>query len=175
MHEEEPITAGPEDAEGAGGAEAAAAEAAERHEENAMIDVHAPHGGLHTWKDFWIHLGTITLGLLIAIGLEQTVEYVHHLHQRHQLEEDLRAEAEKNLAIMDDDYRYFDALLAQVAANRERVDAMRAGGKGQADLSSLQKPSRQWNWVTDSARLRVDDGQGERSGGAAATRAGKVL
>ena len=26
-----------------------------------MIDVHAPHGGMHTWKDFWIHLGTITL------------------------------------------------------------------------------------------------------------------
>ena len=31
-------------------------------EESTMIDVHAPHGGLHTWKDFWIHLGTITWG-----------------------------------------------------------------------------------------------------------------
>jgi len=56
----------------------------DKHEESTMIDVHAPHGGVHTWKDFWIHLGTITLGLLIAISLEQSVEWMHHLHQRHQ-------------------------------------------------------------------------------------------
>jgi len=49
----------------------------ETKEETPVIDVHAPHGGLHTWKDFWIHLGTITLGLLIAISLEQSVEWVH--------------------------------------------------------------------------------------------------
>ncbi len=93
-----------------------------------MLDVHMPHA-THTWKDFLIHIATITVGLLIAIGLEQTVEYVHRLHQRHQLEEDLHAEAEKNLAIMDEDYRYFDAALANIAANRDRVDAMRAGGE----------------------------------------------
>ena len=61
-------------------------------EEMPVIDVHAPHGGVHTWKDFWIHLGTITLGLLIAISLEQSVEWAHHLRQRHQLEADLQAE-----------------------------------------------------------------------------------
>lgn len=107
--------------------------------ENAMIDVHAPHGGIGTWKDFWIHLGTIALGLLIAIGLEQTVEWIHHLHQRRQLQEDLHAEAEKNLAIMDDDYRYFDASMAWIAENRERVDAMRAG-HGKVRLSYLPVP-----------------------------------
>jgi hypothetical protein len=95
--------------------------------ESAMIDVHAPHGGIHTWRDFWIHLGTIALGLLIALGLEQGVEWMHHLHQRHQLEQDLHAEAEKNLAIMDGDYRYCDVRMAYIAANRERVDAMRDG------------------------------------------------
>jgi hypothetical protein len=65
-------------------------------EETPVIDVHAPHGGVHTWKDFWIHLGTITLGLLIAISLEQSVEWVHHRLERHQLEEDLHAEAARN-------------------------------------------------------------------------------
>ena len=64
-----------------------------KSEETPVIDVHAPHGGLHTWKDFWIHLGTITLGLLIAISLEQSVEWLHRLHERGQLEEDLRSEA----------------------------------------------------------------------------------
>ncbi|HWG18661.1 MAG TPA: hypothetical protein VN678_12410 [Acidobacteriaceae bacterium] len=52
------------------------------HEEPApMIDVHPPHQTVHTWKDFLIHMSAICLGLLIAIGLEQTVEYFHHRHQ----------------------------------------------------------------------------------------------
>jgi hypothetical protein len=46
-----------------------------------MLDVHAPHETIHTWKDFLIHLTTIVIGLLIAVGLEQTVEYFHHRHQ----------------------------------------------------------------------------------------------
>ena len=43
-----------------------------------MLDVHAPHSPTHTWKDFFIHIATICIGLLIAIGLEQTVEAIHH-------------------------------------------------------------------------------------------------
>jgi len=43
-----------------------------------MLDVHAPHNTVHTWKDFFVHLGTIAIGLLIAIGLEQSVEALHH-------------------------------------------------------------------------------------------------
>src|SRR5580704_18116854 len=72
------------------------ANANEKSKETPVIDVHAPQGGVHTWKDFWIHLGTITLGLLIAISLEQSVEWLHHRHQRHQLEADLHSEALHN-------------------------------------------------------------------------------
>ena len=61
-----------------------------------MLDVHAPHKSDHTWTDFFIHIATICVGLLIAIGLEQSVEWVHHRHQRHQLEEDLHAEMRMN-------------------------------------------------------------------------------
>jgi hypothetical protein len=50
-----------------------------------MLDVHAPHQLVHTWKDFFIHIATICVGLLIAVGLEQTVEALHHHHQREQL------------------------------------------------------------------------------------------
>ena len=78
------------------------------NEETPMIDVHLPHGGLSTWRDFWIHLGTITLGLLIAISLEQTVEAVHHSFQRHQLERDLIAEAINNEHIIDRDLHMQD-------------------------------------------------------------------
>jgi hypothetical protein len=45
-----------------------------------MLDVHPPHHAATTWRDFFIHIATIVLGLIIAVGLEQTVEYFHHRH-----------------------------------------------------------------------------------------------
>jgi hypothetical protein len=70
-----------------------------------MIDVHPPHHAASTWRDFFIHIATIVVGLLIAISLEQTVEYFHHRHQRHQLQEDLHNEAEQNLQVIDRDLK----------------------------------------------------------------------
>jgi hypothetical protein len=65
-----------------------------------MLDVHPPHEAAHTWTDFFIHIGTIVIGLLIAIGLEQAVELVHHRHQRHDLQVDLHDEADQNLQVI---------------------------------------------------------------------------
>jgi len=61
-----------------------------------MLDVHPPHHPTHTWRDFFLHNATIVIGLLIAIGLEQTVELIHHSHQRHELEENLHIDNELN-------------------------------------------------------------------------------
>jgi len=103
-----------------------------------VIDVHAAHGGAHTWKDFWIHLGTITLGLLIAIGLEQSVEKLHQAHERRQLEADLRDEATKNQVIMGRDITYIDARMMWLLARRRDVDLIRTShGK-------TQVPYRPW-------------------------------
>jgi hypothetical protein len=62
-----------------------------------MLDVHPPHEAAHTWKDFFIHIATIVLGLLIAIGLEQTVEALHHRHEAAELRERLHTESEQIL------------------------------------------------------------------------------
>ena len=70
----------------------AAASAAHQESAAPMLDVHAPHDAVRTWKDFFIHIAAIAVGLLIAIGLEQTVEYFHH---RHQVEEIRRSLAEE--------------------------------------------------------------------------------
>jgi hypothetical protein len=59
------------------------------------MEVHVPDHAIHTWRDFLIHMATICLGLLIAIGLEQTVEWAHHRHQLHQLRDALDRDAEK--------------------------------------------------------------------------------
>lgn len=61
-----------------------------------MLDVHPPHQSVHTWSGFFIHIATIAIGLLIALGLEQTVEYFHHRHQVAETREALRVELEGN-------------------------------------------------------------------------------
>lgn len=63
-----------------------------------MLDVHAPHESIHTWKAFFIHIATICVGLLIAVGLEQSVEAVHRSYQRKHLRESLQHESEQILA-----------------------------------------------------------------------------
>jgi hypothetical protein len=61
-----------------------------------MLDVHAPHEAIHTWKTFFIHLATIVIGLLIAVGLEQTVEYFHHRRQVAEIRRSLAEERRIN-------------------------------------------------------------------------------
>ena len=61
-----------------------------------MLDVHPPEHGIHGIRDFLLHLLTITVGLLIAIGLEQSVEAIHHRHQRQEAEETIRRELLEN-------------------------------------------------------------------------------
>jgi hypothetical protein len=49
-------------------------------EQAGMLDVHPPHHAASTWRDFFIHIATIVIGLCIAVGIEQTVEFFHHHH-----------------------------------------------------------------------------------------------
>jgi uncharacterized protein (DUF2267 family) len=57
-----------------------------------MLDVHPPHHAATTWRDFLIHIATIVLGLLIAVGLEQTIELIHHRDLANEAREQLRVE-----------------------------------------------------------------------------------
>jgi len=61
-----------------------------------VIDVHAPHEPVHGWRDFFLHIITITIGLLIALGLEGSVEWLHHRHLVHEAEESLHSEIASN-------------------------------------------------------------------------------
>jgi hypothetical protein len=54
-----------------------------------MLDIHPAHHAATTWREFLIHIATIVLGLLIAVGLEQAVEALHRHHQLNQLHGDL--------------------------------------------------------------------------------------
>ena len=41
------------------------------------MEVHHKPKPVHSWREFLVELGTITLGVLIALGAEQTVEFIH--------------------------------------------------------------------------------------------------
>jgi len=79
-----------------------------------MLDVHPPHHAATTWRDFFIHIATITVGLLIAIGLEQTVEAIHHHNQRRELEQQLHDEAQRNLDLVHENITHLHAVRAWI-------------------------------------------------------------
>ena len=46
-----------------------------------MLNVHPAQHAASSWKEFFIHIATIVVGLLIAVSLEQTAELIHHRHE----------------------------------------------------------------------------------------------
>ncbi len=61
-----------------------------------MLDVHAPEHPVHSYRDFFLHLFTITIGLLIALGLESAVEWRHHVHVGEEAEANIVGELKDN-------------------------------------------------------------------------------
>src|SRR6476469_4498146 len=61
-----------------------------------MLEVHPPPHASHGWRDFFVHIVTIVIGLLIALGLEQTVEGFHHRAQVREAREAIAQERAAN-------------------------------------------------------------------------------
>src|SRR5215469_8777674 len=61
-----------------------------------MLEVHPPETRIHGVGEFFLHLFTITVGLLIALGLENAAGAVHHRHQREEAETRIRRELQEN-------------------------------------------------------------------------------
>lgn len=93
-----------------------------------MIDVHSPHHAVTTWREFLVHLIIITIGLLIALGLEAGVEKLHHLHQRHELEAGLLDEAKYNAHAIEYNLHANDVLMAWLLGLEQDARAMIASG-----------------------------------------------
>ena len=61
-----------------------------------MLDVHPPHEKMHGFKDFLLHLLTITIGLLIALGLEGYAEHWKQRELKKDADTKLRQEIREN-------------------------------------------------------------------------------
>jgi GTPase SAR1 family protein len=72
-----------------------------------MLDVHAPHESIDGWRSFFVHLATITIGLLIALGLEAAVECIHHHNEVTETRQALQRELQENRTRFADNTAYF--------------------------------------------------------------------
>src|SRR5258708_36423624 len=82
-----------------------------------MLDVHPPHEKVHSWTQFLIHIAAIAIELLIAIGLEQTVEYFHHRHQLKEAREELSAEFDEHRRILRQNLQAVKTIQSQLDHN----------------------------------------------------------
>jgi hypothetical protein len=62
-----------------------------------MLDVHPPHAAVHGWRDFLLHILTITIGLFIALSLESAVDAMHHRRLVAEAHANIHREIEDNL------------------------------------------------------------------------------
>ena len=90
------------------------------------MDVHPPQHPLHTWRDFFIRIATIVVGLLIAIGLEQTVELFHRHEQVHQAEHRLAVESESKGKTLEKDETAVAVIRHHVLADLGTLRSLRA-------------------------------------------------
>jgi hypothetical protein len=125
-----------------------------------MLDVHPPHHAASTWRDFFIHIATIVIGLLIAVGLEQIVEFFHHRHQAHQMQESLREESLENQEIAQTDIETLDGWVRDY---RAQMDLLQAAPVKEGKVAvTLTPPQTRNGWfpLSDTAWLNVRDGGG---------------
>jgi hypothetical protein len=78
------------------------------------MEIHPPTKPIESIKDFLIHLSMITIGILIALGLEQAVEAWHH--------HELGVQARENiLNELRDNKKEIDNVRAGIEKNREQL------------------------------------------------------
>ncbi|WP_158819707.1 hypothetical protein [Granulicella sp. S156] len=102
-----------------------------------MLDVHPPHHGISGVRDFFIHLLTITVGLLIALGLEAGVEAAQHRHERKEAEATLREELTQNRVTLVSMEKETNRELDALANVLKFLEDLREGTKGDPKV---------WDW-----------------------------
>jgi hypothetical protein len=101
------------------------------------VDVHPPEKSIRTWKDFLLHLLTITIGLFIALTLEAAVESMHHRHLVREARVNLRSEVENNHQLYAKNAAELQRNRIELAHDLEQLRALRDG-------KQLSNPKLSW-------------------------------
>lgn len=124
-----------------------------------MLDIHPPHQPIQGWRDFLLHIATITIGLLIALGLEAGVEALHHRHIVAEARENIRQEIEDSRKRIANDRRNITIDEAQMQANLVALRALRDNPNAKVKITfawSWDAPSETaWNTARDTGALAL--------------------
>jgi hypothetical protein len=91
-----------------------------------MLDVHAPHKPFENFKEFLLHIFTITVGLLIATQIESCMEWRHHVHLADEARTSLREEIEQNLKDLQQDGPSLQKWRQEITDDLNAMDGIRA-------------------------------------------------
>jgi hypothetical protein len=76
--------------------EAPPPETADQHGAGATMEIHRPKAA-RSWREFFTEIGTIVIGILIALGLEQSIEALHEHGLAREAQAAIREEMQANV------------------------------------------------------------------------------
>jgi hypothetical protein len=107
------------------------------------VDVHPVHHAPRSWRDFFLQLLMITIGLFIALTLQAGVESLHHRHLVRDARENLRREIQNNHQRYAENSQNLDKNRRQLARDIDQLKNLRTGKA--IDVASLG-----WGWDWNS-------------------------
>ena len=103
------------------------------------MDVHPAHHAPRTWREFFLHLVTITIGLFIALTLQAGVESLHHRHLVREARENLRREIQINREHYAENVQTLEKDRRQLARDIDQLRDLRSG-------KPIEKNGLVWGW-----------------------------
>lgn len=132
-----------------------------------IMDIHKPKAA-RSFREFLVEIGTIVIGILIALGLEQAIEVIHERKIADEAREAVRAEVRENLwwlevrgrreACTVKRYDELADLLDRARAGRPYAAATNVGMSSHSKITSLR-----WEANAQAGRLSLFTAQEQRS------------
>jgi len=107
------------------------------------VDVHPPHHAPRTWRDFFLQLLMITIGLFIALTLQPVLNPFNHRHLVRDARENLRREIQNNHQRYAENLEKLEKNRRQLAHDIDQLKDLRAG-------KAIDKAALSWRWDWDS-------------------------
>jgi hypothetical protein len=120
-----------------------------------MFDIHLPARKIEGLKEFLLHIFTITIGLLIAVGIERFVDWRHHENLLAEARATLHEEIVRNAGTLDGAIKSLEAAQQTMQRNLEIVSRLQKGmpepGKDSLDGTTSTVSLRETSWKTAQA------------------------
>lgn len=125
------------------------------------MDIHKPHAA-KTWREFFIEIGTVVIGILIALALEQTLSAWHDAQAAREARAAIRAEIKANLGELNTRLAVQDCVSRRLDRIGDLLNTAQSGPVtpqpswiGQPPIEFLA--SQRWQAATSSGRASLFD------------------